>query len=231
MSYAFEPTPVVSVPVVGKAARFPVHRIYCVGRNYEEHAKEMGFTGREPPFFFMKPADSVLVVNAGETGDMPYPSLTKNLHHEIELVVAIGKGGKNIQAADAMSHIYGYAVGLDMTRRDLQNDMKKQGRPWCIGKGFDHSAPIGPITPAALAGDVAHAEIYVQVNGQDRQRSSVSQLIWNIAETIEHVSAAWELQAGDLIYTGTPEGVGSVVAGYTMVGAVAGLGELKVRMV
>jgi fumarylpyruvate hydrolase len=231
MSYAFEPTPVVSVPVVGKAERFPVHRIYCVGRNYEEHAKEMGFTGREPPFFFMKPADAVLVVNAGETGDMPYPSLTKNLHHEIELVVAIGKGGKNIQAADAMSHIYGYAVGLDMTRRDLQNDMKKQGRPWCIGKGFDHSAPIGPITPAALAGDVAHAEIYVQVNGQDRQRSSVSQLIWNIAETIEHVSAAWELQPGDLIYTGTPEGVGAVVAGDTMVGAVSGLGELKVRLV
>ena len=231
MSYAFEPTPVVSVPVVGKAERFPVHRIYCVGRNYEEHAKEMGFTGREPPFFFMKPADAVLVVNAGETGDMLYPSLTKNLHHEIELVVAIGNGGKNIQAADAMSHIYGYAVGLDMTRRDLQNDMKKQGRPWCIGKGFDHSAPIGPITPAALAGDVAHAEIYVQVNGQDRQRSSVSQLIWNIAETIEHVSAAWELQPGDLIYTGTPEGVGAVVAGDTMVGAVSGLGELKVRLV
>lgn len=231
MSYAFEPTPVVSVPVMGKAERFPVHRIYCVGRNYEEHAKEMGFTGREPPFFFMKPADAVLVVNAGETGDMPYPSLTKNLHHEIELVVAIGKGGKNIQAADAMKHIYGYAVGLDMTRRDLQNDMKKQGRPWCIGKGFDHSAPIGPITPAALAGDVAHAEIYVQVNGQDRQRSHVSQLIWNIAETIEHVSAAWALQPGDLIYTGTPEGVGAVVAGDTMVGAVSGLGELKVRLV
>ena len=231
MSYAFEPTPVVSVPVVGKPERFPVHRIYCVGRNYEEHAKEMGFSGREPPFFFMKPADSLLVVNAGETGDMPYPSLTKNLHHEIELVVAIGKGGKNISAADALSHIYGYAVGLDMTRRDLQNDMKKQGRPWCIGKGFEHSAPIGPITPAALAGDVANAEIYVQVNGQDRQRSHVSQLIWNIAETIEHLSTAWELQAGDLIYTGTPEGVGAVVTGDTMVGAVTGLGELKVRMV
>jgi fumarylpyruvate hydrolase len=231
MSYAFEPTPVVSVPVVGKDERFPVHRIYCVGRNYEEHAKEMGFTGREPPFFFMKPADSVLVVNAGETGDMPYPSLTKNLHHEIELVVAIGKGGKNIKAADAMRHIYGYAVGLDMTRRDLQNDMKKQGRPWCIGKGFDHSAPIGPISPTAHAGDVAHAEIYVQVNGQDRQRSNTSQLIWNIAETIEHLSAAWELQPGDLIYTGTPEGVSAVVAGDTLVGAVAGLGELKVRMV
>ncbi len=231
MSYAFEPTPVVSVPVVGKAERFPVHRIYCVGRNYEEHAKEMGFTGREPPFFFMKPADAVLVVNADETGDMPYPSLTKNLHHEIELVVAIGKGGKHIKAADAMNHIYGYAVGLDMTRRDLQNDMKKQGRPWCIGKGFDHSAPIGPITPAAQASDVASAEICVQVNGQDRQRSNTSQLIWNIAETIEHLSAAWELQPGDLIYTGTPEGVGAVVSGDVMVGSVAGLGELKVRLV
>ncbi len=231
MSYAFEPSPVVSVPVVGKAERFPVHRIYCVGRNYEEHAKEMGFTGREPPFFFMKPADAVLVVNASETGEMPYPSLTQNLHHEIELVVAIGKGGKNIAATDAMSHVYGYAVGLDMTRRDLQNDMKKQGRPWCIGKGFDHSAPIGPITPAALAGDVANAEIYVQVNGEDRQRSNTSQLIWNIAETIEHLSAAWGLQPGDLIYTGTPEGVGAVVKGDIMVGAVAGLGDLKVRLV
>ncbi len=231
MSFVFPPAPAVSVPVAGTGQQFPVHRIYCVGRNYEEHAKEMGFTGREPPFFFMKPADAVLVVNAGETGDMPYPSLTKNLHHEIELVVAIGKGGKNINAADAMSHIYGYAVGLDMTRRDLQNDMKKQGRPWCIGKGFDHSAPIGPITPAATAGDVTNAEIYVQVNGQDRQRSNTSQLIWNIAETIEHLSAAWELQPGDLIYTGTPEGVGAVVAGDTLVGAVAGLGELKVRLV
>ena len=231
MSYAFEPSPVVSVPVVGKAERFPVHRIYCVGRNYEEHAKEMGFTGREPPFFFMKPADAVLVVNAGETVEMPYPSLTQNLHHEIELVVAIGKGGKNISVTDAMGHVYGYAVGLDMTRRDLQNDMKKQGRPWCIGKGFDHSAPIGPITPAALAGDVANAEIYVQVNGEDRQRSNTSQLIWNIAETIEHLSAAWELQPGDLIYSGTPEGVGAVVKGDVMVGAVAGLGELQIRLV
>ncbi len=231
MSYVFEPTPVVSVPVMGTTERFPVHRIYCVGRNYEEHAKEMGFTGREPPFFFMKPADAALVVNTGETGDMPYPSLTKNLHHEIELVVAIGKGGANIQPADALAHVYGYAVGLDMTRRDLQNDMKKQGRPWCIGKGFDHSAPIGPITPAAQAGDVAHAEIYVQVNGEDRQRSHVSQLIWNIAETIAHLSAAWTLQPGDLIYTGTPEGVGAVLPGDTMVGAVTGLGELHVRVV
>jgi fumarylpyruvate hydrolase len=161
---------------------------------------------------------------------MPYPSLTKNFHHEIELVVAIGKGGKNIAAANAMQHIYGYAVGLDMTRRDLQNEMKKQGRPWCIGKGFDHSAPMGPITPAEQAGDVENAEIYVQVNGQDRQRSHVSKLIWNIAETIEHLSAAWELQPGDLIFTGTPEGVAAVVTGDTLVGAVAGLGEIKVHV-
>jgi fumarylpyruvate hydrolase len=230
MSYVFPPTPVVSIPVIGKTERFPVHRIYCVGRNYEEHAKEMGFTGREPPFFFMKPSDSLVVVNAGETGRMPYPSLTANLHHEIELVVAIGRGGKNIQAADALNHIYGYAVGLDMTRRDLQNDMKKQGRPWCIGKAFDHSAPIGPLTPAGQAGNVNHAEISLQVNGQDRQRSNVSQLIWNVAETIEHLSAAWELQPGDLIYTGTPEGVAAVVSGDTLVGHVSGLGELKLQI-
>jgi len=230
MTFAFEPTPVVSLPVVAKTERFPVHRIYCVGRNYEEHAKEMGFTGREPPFFFMKPADALLIVNTGETGVMPYPSLTKNLHHEIELVVAIGQGGKNIKAADALKHIYGFAVGLDMTRRDLQNEMKKQGRPWCIGKGFDHSAPIGPVTPIALAGRVESAEISLQVNGHDRQRSNVSQLIWNIAETIEHLSTAWELKAGDWIVTGTPEGVGAVVTGDVMVGAVTGLGELKVQM-
>lgn len=230
MSFVFSPSPTVSIPVLGSPARYPVHRIYCVGRNYEEHAKEMGFTGREPPFFFLKPADAIVVVEAGHTGSMPYPSQTKNLHHEIELVVAIGKGGKNIQAADALNHIYGYAVGLDMTRRDLQNDMKKQGRPWCIGKAFDHSAPIGPITPAAQAGDVMNAEIYVQVNGQDRQRSNVSKLIWNVAETIEHLSAAWELQPGDLIYTGTPEGVAAVVSGDTLVGSVAGLGELRISV-
>jgi len=230
MSFVFSPSPTVSIPVLGSPARYPVHRIYCVGRNYEEHAKEMGFTGREPPFFFLKPADAIVVVEAGHTGSMPYPSQTKNLHHEIELVVAIGKGGKSIQAADALNHIYGYAVGLDMTRRDLQNDMKKQGRPWCIGKAFDHSAPIGPITPAAQAGDVMNAEIYVQVNGQDRQRSNVSKLIWNVAETIEHLSAAWELQPGDLIYTGTPEGVAAVVSGDTLVGSVAGLGELRIRV-
>jgi fumarylpyruvate hydrolase len=229
--YVFTPAPTVSVPVVGSGERFPVHRIYCVGRNYEEHAKEMGFSGREAPFFFMKPADALVVVPAGATGTLPYPSLTKNLHHEIELVVAIGTGGKNIAAADAHQHIFGYAVGLDMTRRDLQNEMKKQGRPWCIGKAFDASAPIGPITPAALAGDVSQAEIALVVNGAERQRSSVAKLIWNVAETIEHLSAAWTLQPGDLIYTGTPEGVAAVMAGDTLLGRVTGLGSLSIQVV
>lgn len=230
MSYVFNPPAVPSVPVQGRAERFPIHRVYCVGRNYAEHAKEMGFTGREPPFFFLKPADAVVPVAAGETGSIAYPSLTKDLHHEIELVVAIGKGGRNIKAADAHQHIYGYGVGLDMTRRDLQGEMKKQGRPWCIGKGFDQSAPMGPITPVAQAGDVANAEIWLQVNGKDRQRSNVSKLIWNIGETIEHLSAAWELAPGDLIFSGTPEGVAAVVQGDTLVGGVGGLGELRVRI-
>jgi fumarylpyruvate hydrolase len=216
---------------VGQQDRFPVHRIYCVGRNYEEHAKEMGFTGREPPFFFMKPADAVVVADAGQTARVPYPTLTTNLHHEIELVVAIGKGGSNIQAADAHQHIYGYAVGLDMTRRDLQNDMKKQGRPWCIGKAFDHSAPIGPITPAAQVPGIAQAEISLQVNGQDRQHSHVSKLIWNITETIEQLSAAWTLQPGDLIFTGTPEGVAAVVRGDVLAGSVDGLQAIRVELI
>ena len=231
MSFVFAPPPTVSIPVVGQQDRFPVHRIYCVGRNYEEHAREMGFTGREPPFFFMKPADAVVVADAGQTARVPYPTLTTNLHHEIELVVAIGKGGSNIQAADAHQHIYGYAVGLDMTRRDLQNDMKKQGRPWCIGKAFDHSAPIGPITPAAQVAGIAQAEISLQVNGQDRQHSHVSMLIWNIAETIEQLSAAWTLQPGDLIFTGTPEGVAAVVRGDVLAGSVDGLQAIRVELI
>lgn len=230
MRFVLPPPVQASVPVVGHSERFPVHRIYCVGRNYAEHAKEMGFTGREAPFFFMKPADAVLCADEGAALSMPYPSLTSNLHHEIELVVAIGKGGKHIPAAQAMEHIWGYAVGLDMTRRDLQNDMKKQGRPWCIGKAFEASAPISAITPAAQAGDVQHAEIWLQVNGQDRQRSNVSQLIWNIAETIEHLSHAWELQSGDLIMTGTPEGVGAVQTGDVLEGGISGLGTLRVNI-
>lgn len=231
MSFVIPQPAPASVAVVGQEARFPVHRIYCVGRNYEDHAKEMGHTGREAPFFFMKPADAVLAASPGATVDMPYPTLTANLHHEVELVVAIGKGGSHIRAADAHQHIYGYAVGLDMTRRDLQNDMKKQGRPWCIGKGFEHSAPIGPITPAEQAPGAESAAIALQVNGADRQRSTVSKLIWNIAETIEQLSTAWTLQAGDLIYTGTPEGVGAVVRGDLLHATVEGLAPLTVRIV
>ena len=228
--FVVTPPAAVSIPVVGQSGRFPVRRVYCVGRNYEDHAKEMGFTGREPPFFFLKPADAIVYVPQGETGTMPYPTLTKNLHHEIELVACIGTGGKNIKAADAMKHIYGYAVGLDMTRRDLQGDMKKQGRPWEIGKAFDQSAPIGPVVPAAEAGDIVNADISLTVNGTDRQRSNVSKLIWNMAETIEQLSAAWELQPGDLIFTGTPEGVAAVVSGDTLVGNVAGLPTLTVKI-
>jgi fumarylpyruvate hydrolase len=230
MSFVITPPAQVSVPVIGRGERFPVRRVYCVGRNYVEHAKEMGFTGREPPFFFLKPADAVVPVPAGETGSIAYPSLTKDLHHEIELVAAIGTGGRNIKAADARKHIWGYAVGLDMTRRDLQGEMKKQGRPWEVGKAFEQSAPIGPITPAAQAGDIEKADIWLQVNGQDRQRSNVDKLIWNLGEIIEHLSAAWELAPGDLIYTGTPEGVAAVTKGDTLVGSVTGLGELRVRI-
>jgi fumarylpyruvate hydrolase len=222
------PSPVL-VPVTG-GDHWPVRRIYCVGRNYEEHAKEMGFTGREPPFFFMKPADAIVAVPEGETGEMPYPPGTSNLHYELELVVAIGIGGMNIKAADAMKHVWGYAVGLDMTRRDLQGEMKKQGRPWEIGKAFDFSAPIGPIVPAAKAPGATAATIELTVNGAVKQSSTTAKLIWNIAETIEHLSSYWRLEPGDLIYTGTPEGVGAVKPGDLMEGGVAGVGTLKVRV-
>lgn len=230
MSYVFAPPPVTSVPVVGVDGRFPVHRIYCVGRNYEEHAKEMGFTGREPPFFFMKPADALVLAAGDDPALLPYPSLTNDLHHEIELVVAIGEGGRDIAAADAARHIYGYAVGLDMTRRDLQGEMKKQGRPWCIGKGFDASAPISKITPAAQAGDINVAGLWLKVNGEERQHGSVGQLIWKINEVIEHLSKAWTLAPGDLIYTGTPAGVGAVKRGDLLEGGVDGLAPLRLRV-
>ena len=229
MSYVFTPPAIVSLPVAG-GARYPVHRIYCVGRNYADHAVEMGFTGREPPFFFMKPTDALVPVADGETGAMDYPSLTTNLHHEIELVVAIGKGGSRIKASAAASHIWGYAVGLDMTRRDLQNEMKKQGRPWCIGKAFDQSAPIGPLLPMAKTGELLKGAITLAVNGSVKQKGDLSELIWSVNETIEQLSAAWALQPGDLIFTGTPAGVGAVVRGDVMEGAIAGLGALKVKV-
>jgi len=229
-TYVFPPPHTVSVPVVGLSGRFAVHRIYCVGRNYAEHAQEMGHTGREPPFFFMKPADAVVVVNAGLTVNLPYPSLTHNLHHEVELVVAIGTGGQAIAVNEALSHVFGYAVGLDMTRRDLQNDMKQQGRPWCIGKGFDHSAPIGAITPAAAVPDIMRADIRLEVNGKLRQQSQISQLIWNVAETIAQLSNAWALQPGDLIYTGTPAGVGAVSKGDRLEGSISGLPPIALQI-
>ena len=224
------PMPAVPVVPVAGGGVFPVRRIYCVGRNYVEHAQEMGFTGREPPFFFMKPGDAVVPVSDGETGVIDYPSLTKSFHHEIELVVAIGSGGRNIAAADAAKHIYGYAVGLDMTRRDLQGEMKKQGRPWCIGKGFDQSAPIGPIHPLKATGELKSGAITLSVNGQQRQTGDLNQLIWNVGEIIEHLSAAWALAPGDLIYTGTPAGVAAVVVGDVMRGAIDGLGSLRVAV-
>jgi fumarylpyruvate hydrolase len=230
MNYT-HPVKTIAVPVKGTDKMFPVTRIYCVGRNYVAHAQEMGFTGREPPFFFMKPADALVIVADGETGEMPYPVMTKDFHHEIELVACIGTGGKNIKAADAMKHIYGYAVGLDMTRRDLQAEQKKLGRPWDIGKAFDHSAPISHIVPADKVGDVVNADINLTVNGKVTQTSNLMHLIWNMAETIEHLSAAWELQPGDLIYTGTPEGVAAVVKGDVLVGSVAGVGELKIKVI
>ena len=231
MGYVFAAPPQAVVPVDGSSDLLPVHRIYCVGRNYAEHQKEMGFSGREAPFFFMKPADAVLPVPFGSVGEMPYPGETANLHHEIELVVVIGKGGRNIAAADAVKHIYGYAVGLDMTRRDLQFALRDKGRPWDVAKGFDWSAPISPVKPIGVTGEITAAQIFLNVNGQRRQASDVSNLIWSVAETIEHLSKFYELRPGDLIFTGTPEGVGAVVKGDELDGGVAGIGTLKIRIV
>lgn len=229
MDVIFPPAAPVIVPT-SDGRGFPVHRIYCVGRNYVDHAIEMGATGREPPFFFMKPADAVVPVADGQVGRIPYPTQTKNLHHEAELVVAIGTGGADIPVDQAVRHIFGYACGLDMTRRDLQNEMKKQGRPWDIGKSYDQSAPIGPIHPISATGELLKGAIRLSVNGQVRQLADVSQLIWSVSETIAALSQAWLLQPGDLIYTGTPAGVGAVVAGDRMDMLIEGLGGLSVQV-
>ena len=233
MEYAIVPPPVVTIPVEG-GKPFPVRRIYCVGRNYAAHAREMGSDpDREPPFFFCKPGDAgaVVPVPPQQTVELPYPSLTNNLHYECELVVAIGKGGSNISVADATSHIFGYAVGLDMTRRDLQGKMKDAGRPWEIGKAFDYSAPVGLLQRVQEAGDIEHAAISLDVDGVQKQSSSIDHLIWSISETIANLSTLFALQPGDLIFSGTPEGVGAVVRGQTMVGKVAGLAPISVKMV
>lgn len=225
---AIPPAPApVTLAVVG-GGRFPVRRVWCVGRNYAEHAREMGHTGREPPFFFMKPADTLVPAAPGEALTIDYPTLTANLHHEVELVVALGVGGRDIAVADAHRHVWGCAIGLDMTRRDLQEQMKKQGRPWEIGKAFEQSAPIGPLHALTAAGVPARGAITLSVNGQPRQRGDLADLIWSVDETIAQLSAAWTLAPGDLIFTGTPAGVGAVVRGDRMVAAIDGLGELTV---
>ncbi|MFZ5465146.1 MAG: fumarylacetoacetate hydrolase family protein [Pseudomonadota bacterium] len=226
MSYLFT-LPVPAVPVVGSADLFPVRRIYCVGRNYADHAKEMGFSEREAPFFFMKPADAV--VPGG--GPVAYPPCTDNLHHEIELVVAIGRGGAHIPVDQAQDHIHGYAVGLDMTRRDLQLALRDKGHPWDMGKGFDQSAPLSSITPASAVGHLERGAIWLKVNDVERQRSDIAKLIWSVPEVITNLSEYVTLAPGDLIFTGTPEGVGKVVRGDELVGGIDGLGELRVILV
>ncbi|NMM29118.1 MAG: fumarylacetoacetate hydrolase family protein [Glaciimonas sp.] len=230
MQFVFPPPAPAAVPIAGDSVFFPVHRIYCVGRNYAEHAQEMGGTGREAPFFFMKPADAVLPVPIGAIGQMAYPTQTSDLQHEIELVIAIGKGGHDIDAEAALQHVWGYAVGLDMTRRDLQGEAKKLGRPWCTGKGFDYSAPIGPIHRVAQCALAANASIELKVNGTVRQHSTLDQLIWSIPEIIAHCSKFYALQPGDLIFTGTPAGVAAVAPGDLLEGAIAGLGALSLRI-
>ncbi|MBI1892178.1 MAG: fumarylacetoacetate hydrolase family protein [Burkholderiales bacterium] len=231
MSFIFSPIPQAAVPIADSDAVFPVHRIYCVGQNYAEHAKEMGATGREAPFFFMKPADAVLPVLPGTTGEMPFPGMTQNLHHEVELVVAIGKGGRHIDAASAAEHVFGYAIGLDMTRRDLQSEAKKAGRPWDTSKGFDCSAPIASIHLLQHSGWLTDAAIHLSVNGVARQKSDIANMIWNVAEVIAYLSKYYMLQPGDLIFTGTPEGVGAVQPGDVIEAKIAGLGELHVKVI
>ena len=227
---AIEALPVHTLSVAGRDERFPVNRVFCVGRNYAAHAREMGKDpDRDPPFFFMKPANAV--VDATAPTSVPYPSKTKNYHHEIELVVAISKGGHDIAVADALEHVYGYAVGLDMTRRDLQLEARDKGRPWEFGKSFAKSAPIGPLYRVQDVGHLPSAAITLTVNGQPRQSSDVDKLIWSVAECVAYLSAYETLEPGDIIMTGTPEGVNAVVAGDVMRGAVAGLGEIEVSVV
>ena len=233
MSYVVPPPATVGLPIAGSSDLFPVRRVYCVGRNYAAHAREMGFDpDREPPFFFCKPNDdaSVVPVAEGATAAIPYPPLTSNYHYEAELVVAIGKGGKDIPVDQAASHIHSYAVGLDMTRRDLQMKMREQGRPWEIGKAFDFSAPVGVVRRFAESGEVAAGAITLEVNGETRQKSDIRNLIWSVSEVIAKLSTLFALQPGDLIFTGTPEGVGAVHRGQTMNVRIDGLEPISVRV-
>ena len=223
--YVIDIGAIPSLPVEGTDARFPVGRIYCVGRNYAEHAREMGHDpDREPPFFFQKSANSL--VASGST--IAYPVKTKDVHHEIEMVVAIGKGGKDIPLARALDHVWGYGVGLDMTRRDIQGDAKKMGRPWEMGKSFDESAPATALKPASQIGHPEKGAIWLKVNGQVKQQGDINQMIWSVAEQIAYLSSLITLQAGDLIFSGTPAGVGPVKAGDKLEGHVDGVGDLSV---
>ena len=222
----FPASPTVTVPVKG-GGLFPVRRVFCVGRNYAAHAREMGHDpDREPPFFFTKPADAL--VTGGQ--DTPYPTLTSNLHHEMEQVVAIGTAGDDIAVENALAHVWGYAAGLDMTRRDLQDEAKQARRPWDMSKGFDHSAPIGELVPAAGI-DPGHGAIQLRVNGQMRQDSDLDQLIWSVPEVISYLSRLVRLAPGDLIFTGTPDGVAAVSRGDVLEGSVAGVGTVRTRLV
>lgn len=222
-SYVFAPPAIPSVPVLNRPERFPVRRIYCVGRNYAAHAREMGMDDREPPFFFTKPADGIVQNHA----TVPVPPRTRNFHHEIELVVAIGKGGRNIAVADALDHVFGYAVGNDLTRRDLQAEARDHGRPWDTSKGFDHCAPITAITPSQR---VPTGKIWLKVNDEYRQQGDLSELIWSVPEVIAELSTLYELAPGDLIFTGTPAGVGALQPGDRIEGGVDGLEVLVTQI-
>jgi fumarylpyruvate hydrolase len=225
LAYAIDPPPVPAIPVAGTDTLFPVRRIWCVGRNYAEHAREMGHDpNREPPFFFAKPADAIVLSGA----TIPFPPATEDLHHEIELVVAIGKAGMAIDEAAALDHVFGYAVGLDMTRRDRQAEAKKLQRPWEIGKAFDQSCPITPIVPASRIGHPAKGSIWLKVNGAIRQQGDLAQQIWSVPETIAYLSRLVALAPGDLIMTGTPAGVGAVKPGDRLEGHVDGVGDLTI---
>lgn len=221
-----------TIPIAGADEVFPVRRIYCIGRNYAAHAREMGSDPtREPPFFFQKPTDAIQHVPAGTVADHPYPSLTKNYHYEAELVAALSKGGRNIPVDQALTHVYGYTLGLDMTRRDLQRAMGEEKKPWEIGKSFDKSAPIGAIHKVAQTGHFTKGAIWLKVNGQIRQNANLNQMIWSVAEQISKLSEAFELFAGDIIYSGTPENVGPVVRGDVIDMHIDGLPELSVKIV
>ncbi|PQO22291.1 5-carboxymethyl-2-hydroxymuconate isomerase [Rhodobacteraceae bacterium WD3A24] len=226
-SYAIDPPEIPSVPVAGGDSRFPVRRVYCIGRNYAAHAVEMGHDpDREPPFFFQKNPD-----NLDASGEFPYPPQTSDVHHEVELAVALKSGGTDIPLERALDHVWGYAVSLDMTRRDLQGEMKKMGRPWEIGKAFERSAPIGPFVPAETTGHLSEGRIELKVNGNVTQEGNLNQMIWKVPEMINYLSQFYELKAGDVLLSGTPSGVGPVVRGDRMHATIEGLGELDVVVV